>query len=213
MLTLGRTYSEILEKNPESLSHLSQDSQNVDSVSDSTVTPPKNNGVTPLSQEGKSLSHQSDPEKSDRNSSTSNPTTVTGNSENVTGNSLVVSQPEPSLCKECDRCDRCDSKKSTPQKMLELVMTDNALWKQWESDHGEFPHRASNQQAAKRARCQRLVYELMQCSVKEDLANLLRNPEFKNQYRWILTIARQYGYSEYAHYEACKKRSQPSLFD
>jgi len=123
----------------------------------------------------------------------------------------MVSEPlKPAPRKE--GTDGSDEIPETPtQKMFDVIWHDQ-IWESWEMMIGEFPHRTSNQKAAKQARCGKLIQELMNCAVKEDVEVLTNNPNKEKQFQWVLNILSSEKYLEWRHYLSCMNLSQRSLF-
>jgi len=151
----------------------------------------------------------SDPVECDRNL---DQTTVPMNSESVPMNSEVSVQPEPTHSKDCTDSTDSTDEKQTPQKMFELVMTDDAAWEQWESANGSYPNPKSNNVKSSKKLCKKVIEQLINCTTREDVEQKEASPNYQRQFVWVREIAKMFDYSEYHHYLGCLKRSQQSLF-
>jgi hypothetical protein len=139
-------------------------------------------------------------------------TTVPMNSESVPMNSEGSVQPEPTHSKDCTDSTDSTDKNPTPQKMFELVMTDDAAWEKWESANGSYPNPKSNNVKSSKKLCKKVIEQLINCTTREDVEQKEASPNYQRQFVWVREIAKMFDYSEYHHYLECLKRSQPSLF-
>jgi hypothetical protein len=139
-------------------------------------------------------------------------TTVPMNSESVPMNSEGSVQPEPSHRADCTDSTDSTDKKPTPQKMFELVMTDDAAWEKWESANGSYPNPKSNNVKSSKKLCKKVIEQLINCTTREDVEQKEASPNYQRQFVWVREIAKMFDYSEYHHYLECLKRSQQSLF-
>lgn len=178
-----------------------------DSVSDVPI--PEQTIDTSLVQPSTSSVHHPELVERDRNLDQA---AVPINPESVPMDSEISVQPEPVQSKDCTNCTDSTEKKPTSQKMLNLVMTDDAAWEQWESVNGSYPNLKSDNIESSKKLCKKMISQLTNCTTKEDIESLEASPKYQRQFVWVREIAKMFDYSEYHHYLECLKRSQQSLF-